>query len=272
MAYLDERGHVQEWSIFADKFKPETDEKNRIPPHDWLPQPMNNDWKGLTKDNPPWVRRRLFCYHANRQFPYTPPSIDKRGVEELGSTIDPTFFSQTLAGRIERYLTPPREIEVSHEEPWFSLCSLDDITGSPLRTHELDLHANCPLQFYFFQFLFLWDGDEIDRDTIPMYFGRPHWKLGRLPRRLSYIYPSNQTSKTITELINTWPRRQEDLGSYKNSRELRESLVSLLSSFDLTRFESVVIDELSLVRQEKRDNISRDWKYVSSGLKMQIAL
>ncbi len=74
------------------------------------------------------------------------------------------------------------------------------------------------------------------------------------------------------ELVDTWPKRQEDLGAHENSRELRESLTSLLSSFDLTRFEPVVNDEFCLVRQETRDNISRDWKYVPSGLRMQLTL
>jgi len=270
MAYLDERAHVQAWSTFVGAFRPEDNEKNKISPDDWLPTPSTQGWKELATKNPPWVRHRLFCYHLNRKFPSATPPIDEKGVKELATTIDPAFYSEMLEKRVERYLFPPKQIAVSHKELWFSMCNLQSIIGSPLRLHEIDLHASCPLQFYFFQFLFLWDTNTIDRDTIPFYTKRPHWRLGRIPRRISYVYCSNRTVQPSAKIIDKWANRQMNLGSFSNPNEINKVLSSMLHPFDLTRFSTIIEDEWYLVRQEKKDNIQRDWMWIPDGLKVKM--
>jgi len=262
MPYLDERGHVCEWSSFFDEFKPGEEEKNRILPDKWLPIAIGNRWGETAKEYPPWIRQRLYSYHVHRKFPNVEPSIDKKGVEELSSTLNPDFYSTQLKDRIERYLTPPSVVEVRNDEPWFSNCTLQSITGPPFRAHEMDLHATCPMQWYFWLFLFLWDGVGVDRDTIPLYFKTPHWRYGRLPKRLSYVYPSTRTNERIREIIEKrFPKRQESLLQFSDKTALEDHLATFLSEFEQSQFDNALTDEWSLVRQEKKDNITRQWSW-----------
>jgi ATP-dependent helicase/nuclease subunit B len=272
MSYLDEEGHAREWSAFVDGLQRIGKDNIRILPGDWLPSPKNGNWMQVAKESPPWVRQRLFCYHANRIRSPDSQTIDKREIEEIGSTLDPSFYSKMLRARIERYTNPPRDIMISHIEPWFATCSLANIIGSPLRAHEMDLHSMCPFQFYFYQFLYLWNSDRINRDDIPTYSKLPHWRLGRLPRRLSYVYPSNWTDEAIESALKVWPNRQEKLESVTNLRELNLTLSSVLTEFDRTRLGQIIEDEYHLVRQEHRDNIKRQWNWVRNGTRMKVSL
>jgi hypothetical protein len=271
MPYLDERGHVCEWSSFFDEFRPGEEEKNRILPDKWLPTASRNKWEETAKEYPPWVRQRLYSYHAHRKFPHLDPSIDKKGLEELASTLDPDFYSAQIKDRIERYLTPPSSIEVHGDEPWFSGCSLQSISGPPFRTHEMDLHATCPMQWYFWQFLFLWDGMGVDRDTIPIYFKNPHWRYGRLPKRLSYVYPCTRTNERIKEIIEKrFPDRQESLLQFSDKTSFENHLATFLSEFEQIQFGNTLADERALVKQEKRDNITRQWAWNSTNKTVEV--
>lgn len=262
MPYLDERGHVCEWSSFFDEFKPGEEEKNRILPDKWLPSAIGNGWGETAKEYPPWIRQRLYSYHVHRKFPGVEPTIDKKGVEELSSTLNPDFYSTQLKDRIERYLTPPSAVEVRNDESWFTNCTLQSMAGPPYRAHEMDLHATCPMQWYFWLFLFLWDGVGVNRDTIPLYFKTPHWRYGRLPKRLSYVYPSTRTNERIREIIEKrFPKRQDSLLQFSDKTALEDHLATFLSEFEQSQFDNALTDELLLVRQEKKDNISRQWSW-----------
>jgi hypothetical protein len=262
MPYHDERMHVLEWSSFVEKHRPGENEKNRILPNKWLPVPGSKDWQQTAKRYPPWVRQRLYCYHTHRKFPQAEPPIDNDGIKGLAATIDPEFYSTQLEDRIERYLHPPRIVEVLDDEPWFSSSSLQSIVGPPIRTHEMDLHATCPMQYYFFQFLFLWNGDGIDRDSIPIYYKRGHWRYGKLPARLSYVYPSFKTYERIQDIINHFPNRQDDLGQFSRITDFQNKLRSFLSGYDLDQLGTTFADEWYLVSQEKKDNIrQRQWSW-----------
>jgi len=271
MPYLDERGHVCEWSSFFDNFSSGEKQENRIRPDDWLPAATQNKWGETAKKYPPWIRQRLYSYHTHRKFPSAEPFIDKAGAEELSSTLDPEFYSTQLKDRIQRYLTPPNVIEVFSDEPWFDKCSLQNIIGPPFRTHEMDLHATCPFQWYFWYFLFLWDGAGVDRDMIPIYFKSPHWRYGRLPKRLSYVHPSNRTNERIKEIIEKrFPKRQESLLQFPDENALRGHLATFLSEFEQIQFGVTLTDELSLVKQEKKDNITRQWSWNSSNTTVEV--
>lgn len=272
MPYLDETGHVCEWSSFIDALGLDKREE-RILPNEWLPTPAEKKWGEMAKNYPPWIRQRLYCYHTYRRFPNLDPPIDVKGVEELASTLEPHVYLTHLKDRIERYLSPPMVIEVHCDEPWFSRCPLSRIMGPPFRAHEMDLHAICPIQLYFWQFLFLWNGNTIDRDTIPLYFKTPHWRYGRPPKRLSYVYPSTRTNQRIKEIIEQrFPRRQESFLQFSDEDKLRDYLATFLSEFEQTQFGNFLIDEWLLVRQEKKDNIIRQWNWSAKNRAVEIGL
>ena len=158
-------------------------------------------------------------------------------------------------------------------ETWFTKCTIGSIVGPPFRTHEMDLHALCPFQWYFYQFLFIWDGDNgIDRDTIPVYFKQGHWRFGKLPHRLSYIYPSSATNSKLQSVINNLPDRQKDLAKFSTQTVLEEELRKILPSpYELAQLESTFIDEWGLVNQERRDNIkNRQWSWKEGNLPVEL--
>lgn len=270
MPYLDEKGHEVGWSSFVEELA-NANNTRRILPNEWLPSPKGNKWIDIAKENPPWTRQRLYCYHANRQFRQQNPPINDEDIQDIASTIDPKFYSIELEDRIERYLRPPTKIEINHDETWFKTLTLASIVGPPFRTHEMDLHATCPLQYYFFQFLFLWNGDSIDRDTVPYYTKKPHWRYGRLPKRLSYIYPSNATNRKIEEIIKIrLPQRQTDLSKFTNRAAFEIHLATFLSDYDRSQFLNTLCDEWSLAQQENRDNITREWDWVTQPKSVEI--
>lgn len=266
MSYLDEEGRTVEWSSFMDVLGPLGTAVRRVSPDEWLPAPTTGQaWSDVTARTPPWVRERLFCFHSSRAFPQLAPAIDAAGLTQVSSSLDPTDFQVHLNPRLERYLRPPELITVDASEPWFSGIPLTTIVGSPLRTHEIDLHATCPLQFYFYQFLFLWRGNSVDRDAIPRYSKKGSWKYGRIPRRMSHIYPSNQTeSEVIQVTLNKFPRRQQDLLANHSPSALRAALGGVLNPYGVSQFGDLMEDEMALGRQEVADNLSREWSWVAS--------
>jgi len=61
-----------------------------------------------------------------------------------------------------------------------------------------------------------------------------------------------------------------NLGSFSNPNEINKVLSSMLHPFDLARFSTIIEDEWYLVRQEKKDNIQRDWMWIPDGLKVKM--
>ena len=224
------------------------------------------DWGRTLAELPPWIRERLFCYHANRLFPHLNPPIERKGIDAIASSVDPSVYEAQLKVRIGRYLRPPTAITVEGSESWFSKTPLGDLVGPPFRVHELDLHAVCPLQFYFYQFLYLWTGDSVNRDWIPEYSRRPQWRLGRLPRKLSYIYTSDHLTEKLGEVISAkLPNRQDNLSTFASLAELNASLSGFEGPYDLRRIVGPIEDEWHLVRQEKVAKISRTWHWETGG-------
>lgn len=271
MPYHDERNHILGWSPFVEKYRPDKN-STIILPNEWTPLPKNNDWQETGKIHPPWIRHRLYCFNSYRTFPNLNPKIDEAGLEKIASTIDPSFYHTQLKERIQRYISPPSTIEVHDNEIWFSKCSLQEIVGSPYRAHEMDLHTLCPLQWYFYQVLFLWNGDNgIDRDTIPTYYKKGNWRYGILPQRLSYIYPSTATNNKIEQVIASLPNRQADLAHFPSEADLENELRKLLTPYDMIQLSQTFADERALVLQEPKDNIkNRKWQWVKEKMPIQL--
>ena len=106
MPYHDERNHILAWSPFVEKQRPDKKPDARMAPNDWLPTPKTNDWLDIAKQNPPWIRNRLYCFNSHRTFPNQTPIIDSTGFGKIAETIDPAFFQTHLEDRIDRYINP----------------------------------------------------------------------------------------------------------------------------------------------------------------------
>lgn len=261
-SYLDEGGHKKEWSPFVEHLAAL---EKRVLPDQWLPC-KETDWKKQVDQYPPWIKWRLFSFHQHRAV--LPSSLDKVSDAELkvlAEFIHPSNYVDGIQPRIERYLRPPSSVRISGKEECFTVLPLHDICGEPFRTSEMDLHSLCPLQFYFYQFLFVWDVGKIDRGKIPpISTRRSHWKFGLLPRRLSYYYPNSETEEAIESVLAGITDRQKSL-SRLSSEELTKTLSGLLNSFDLLKLQAHVEAERTLVVQEIGDRISRNWSWVAGG-------
>ena len=259
MPYHDEKNHVIDWSSFIDKFDPANHQSKHLP-NEWLPTFNGKNWTEFIKACPPWVRQRLYCYHSFVDISEFP--MDQNGLSAIASSLDSAFFETHLSSRIQQYRSPPLSVEVSSDEPWFSKCSLEAIIGSPFRVNELDLHGTCPMQFYLYQFLYLWDGPTgIERDTLPENYKGGNYRFGRLPRKLLSSYPSAKTDEALRRLVAAFPDRQHDFSQFSDVNDLINKLTTILDDFEAMQMSSSVIDEFFLVRQERLDNIARQWSW-----------
>ena len=263
MSYLDESGHSVEWSPFVSNL---TESNEQIPPDKWLPT-LRNNWVGQISKNPPWVRWRLFSYHQYRKaLPSTPDVVGSAELAELANRIDHDFHTHFLQNRIDRYVAPSTTIEVKASEEWFSGLSLEAIAGPPFRTHELDVHATCPFQFYFLQFLYLRNFDKIDRDSITDY----SWTLPWVPHRISEFYPGQKTERALCEAIGSLKNRQEQLRNLSASKTLWTFLSQHMNQYDAKRLLSTLVAESSLARQEESEGLARDWDWIQGGKEVSI--
>lgn len=270
MPYLDEKGNLCEWSPFVEKLVPAKMAK-RVRPDEWLPVSKVGNWASLVESASPWVRERLYLYHSRRKFPRAPPEVAADDVAAMAIGVEREKYTSELAGRLSRYLEPPKLIQVQSGESWFTGTSLTAIAGPPFHAHELDLHGTCPLQFYFFQYLFNWGGLSLDRNRIPPYRKTRDWRYGRLPRRLSYYYPSTFTLGKIGDVIaNEFPDRQGSLSTVSSLQDLRTRLSTKLNDFDLTQLAETFDDDRSLVTQELRNSITREWSWVTGGQSFEV--
>ena len=263
MPYLDESGHAKEWSPFLDTVSVGAKE---IEPSVWLPSPEKTDWAKLACENPPWIRWRLYAFHQHRRvLASESDAIDKKGLLELAKSIQKEKYEQHLQPRIDRYIEPPTSIEVDGSEACFSTLSLDKIAGPPFRTTELDLHAVCPFQFYFHQFLFRIDSKGIERDDVPYYSKKPHWKYGMVPKRISYFYLSSEIGKAISSLLTVSGDRQSIVSKFASSQDFSRFIRSQVDTYNDKRLQAPMSDEYNLVGQEIRDRIKRNWQWIPGG-------
>ena len=268
MAYLDESGHQVEWSPFVSHL---TRELAPMQPGDWLPNPTTT-WKALVEKEPRWINWRLFSYHQYRK-PLADPDekVTLDDISEVAARIDPGFFSGHLGPRISQYVDPPTSITVSATEKWFDPLTLEAVAGPPFSSYELDLHATCPFQFYFYQFLYLRRYDTIDRRTIPFWYWIRIFSPG-VPRRLAGIYPSNETDKALAKVISLLPSRQQDLLALTSDKSLRDLLLQNLNVYEARRVRASLASERNLAYQETSEvpPLKRDWEWVEGGKEVKI--
>ena len=267
MAYLDESGHQVEWSPFVSHLARDL---TPMQPGDWLPTPSTT-WKDLVEKQPRWINWRLFSYHQFRK-PLADPAkkVTTEDIVQIAEQIDPAYFKDHLGPRIGQYIEPTDTITVRASEKWFSGLSLESLAGPPYATYELDIHATCPFQFYFYQFLYRRKfDDDPKRGVIPYWY----WKLPWVPRRLTAVYPSWTTDEAIGKVISLLPSRQKDLSALSTEKSLGELLANHLKNpYEERRVRSSFAAERSLVRQETSEKppIQRDWEWIKGGQEIKI--
>jgi hypothetical protein len=257
MPYLDERGHSEEWSSFAEELSGTID---RIPPDEWLPP--RSVIANEVKEQPIWVRWQLYSYHFNRAPLTTEPSLSKKEMRSITAVIEPSFYEDRISPRIDRYTSPPETIIVEASEPWFVGGFLDDLVGPPYRVHELDLHGSCPFIFYFYQFLYNLFGDDYRRDIIPPTSRKARWRYGPLPIPLRDVHLDDWTDNALCDIINNQYSQRDQiltLSAQTFITDLRKNTprkrgYRLAPSFQL---------EYEIISQEQ--NMQREWKWVQGG-------
>jgi ATP-dependent helicase/nuclease subunit B len=288
--YRDERGNSVSWSPFVDLFDVEGERSetaplvDRVAVGEWLPQPRDGgnaagtagsateSWEDVRARIAPRERLRTLLYHAHRGRPELAPAITEADVQTLVDGVDPTPLVDRILPRLERYQRPPLDVEIDVDEPAFDETSLSTVTGTPHQTHELDLNAQCGLKYYFYQFLYNYEGGEPSRDEIPKYYASaPHYRLGELPYliRENYADPRyvEKWRRIVEELL---PERQSStngLAQFDDDDELRTWVLEQdgFEEYDLNTIYENLRGERRLVEQELAADVTRDWVWRRGG-------
>lgn len=269
--YKDAESRDIAWSPFVDQF-PVEDLSERIRMDQWLPSQneLQNDaveesWNDLSKRISTKDTLRLVLYHGNRQHPDQAPRLDKSDLGDLTKSLPQSEFSQ-VSPRFERFESPPHMISVDPDEPAFDDLQLEEIVGPPYHPHELDLFSQCEMKFYYYQFLFNFIGEDVQRSSIPIYFD-PHYRFGRLPAIIRHHYVSDDYKEKWSQLIESdslLRDRQNSLDRFDSLDQLEEWFTeqSEFSSYDKRTLLNNLKAEWKLVQQEQSHGIRRDWEWV----------
>lgn len=273
--YMDDRGNDISWSPFLDLFELDvetTDDRpiETISTGSWLPQPRSESesWAAVSGRVAPRERLRIFLYQAHRDIPTDRPAITVDDLNRMLSVTPTQPLPDLILPRADRHHEPPKEVEITPDEPAFADVSLNDVTGEPHHPHELDLQAQCGLKYYYYQFLYNFTGDEPTRNEIPKYYtSSPHWRLGELPYIVRENYADPRYVQKWQQIIATHlPERQSDtngLMKFDSDQELRE-WVDAQETFDAYDFNTIYQNlraERQLVSAELEQDITRSWNW-----------
>jgi ATP-dependent helicase/nuclease subunit B len=202
-------------------------------------------------------------FHAAQVEHTAGPRISQSEFQHLAFRTNAEPLTQHIEPRINRHLQPIYSVTVNADEPAFDgALSLNDVVGGPIRPHELDLFAQCGLKFYFYQLLLNFDGNHIDRDTIPPRLeDAPTSRFGELPAVVASQQADegyrDEMARIITELR---PDRQADLDEFESIAELRDWFMDLedVSQGVL----QALISEWQQVQLEQEYGVDRDWEWI----------
>lgn len=259
--YTNQEGEAIPWSGFVDAYISQADEEiQRISTDEWLPTAdSEGDWKSAIRTATPRDRLRLL----SATFPdgVRPTKLqpsgsltDRDGVVELLSRADGDAYSREIEPRRQRYVGEDiRSITVRPDEAVvFDDQSLNETTGSPIRSHELDLYTNCELKFYHYQYL---NSGGADRDC-----------MSELPTVLQDRYPSAAFTDGLRRLITSADRlwdRQAAFGAFDSLGAFRDQLVSWIET-DPVLTDALIqpmLGEYLAVDQELAAGLSREWRW-----------
>jgi ATP-dependent helicase/nuclease subunit B len=261
-------GEAVPWSGFVDAYTSQADaEIQRIAMDEWLPTADSEEGGGTAiRTATPRDRLRLLSatfpggINADRGRS-TASLTEKDAIADLLSRADGDAYSSEIEPRRRRYLGEDiQSITVSPDEPIVSdrggsvtpNLSLADITGPPIRPHELDLYTNCQLKFYFYQYL---NTGGIDRD-----------RVADLPTQFGNRYPSQAFSDGLRRLISSTDHladRQAAFSRYDSLGAFRDQLASWIETdpaLDSSLMQPM-LGEYRAVQQELDANIDRGWRW-----------
>ncbi|TKX86090.1 hypothetical protein EXE43_10155 [Halorubrum sp. SS5] len=270
--YRDTEGNEVPWSAFIDLIETDSSEDyvTRIRSDQWLPEPGTTEsadsWGELARQVSERDRQRLLQHHANRDWPEgTVPEITAADLESLATFTNRDTYQRRLRPRYERYRHPPTEISVSPDEPAFEEMNLEDVVGSPVSVHELDLFGQCQLKFYYYQFLFNFNGEDVKRQEIPFYSGTlENYRFGELPQILQHHYAGENSRAAWENIIEQKiPDRRTLTDRFDSREDVREWVRDEFTPYIDRQIGPQLADEYTLVEQEvQSDNdIQRQWTW-----------
>lgn len=269
--YRDTEGNSVPWSAFVDLVDtdPDNNYANKLRADQWLPEPNgdNDDWERLGARIGERDRLRLLQFHANRDWPtLTAPTIQPDDIESIGAFTDLDAYSLDIRPRHNRFLEPPLSVSIDSDEPAFADADIDDIIGSPIGVHELDLFSQCQLKFYFYQFLYNFDGEETERYQIPFYSAnRTNYRIGSVPHVVRHHYAGSHTREVWEEIIERSELRdRRALTEMFDSRaEVREWMREEYGTYADWKIGPQLADEYTLVSQEEEseEQFDRQWSW-----------
>lgn len=272
--YKDSEGNTVEWSPFVDLL-PTGDLAHRVRVDEWLPhpneptaeEPAGTTWADTAVGVSEKDRLRLLYHHTERLWPMRRPTITVQDVREIAARTERNAVEQETMPRYDRYVRPPMEVSVSADEPAFENdLDLVDVVGEPVRTHELDLFSQCQLKFYFYQLLFNYEGDSVQRDEIPYYSSsHPHHRVGRLPQVIRHQYTSPYLDEAWESIINEKIRDRYQLAHRFNDLDELEEWFDNQDDLQSKRYQLLpaLKNEWELVQHElaSGSEIDRQWTW-----------
>jgi len=270
--FRDTEGNEVPWSAFVDLIEKDesADYVTRIRSDQWLPEPgttgVAESWEMLGRIISERDRQRLIQHHANRDWPErTAPEISADDLEAMATLTDRSTYTEQVRPRYDRYVQPPDRITVSIDEPAFDDIDLEEVIGSPVSVHELDLFSQCQLKFYFYQFLFNFSGDDVRRQEIPFYSGSvTNYRFGELPRIIRHHYAGDDSRGAWQEIIEQRLRDRRSLTDEFGSRdEVRAWVQDEFAPYIDHMIGGQLADEYTLVEQEEASDEphERQWTW-----------
>ena len=283
--YLDSASDPVAWSSFVDYLDPDATEDayvSRIAVDDWLPTARGasgatagtatpddsvakhgavSAWSELAGRD----RLRAYAFHAADAGHVSGPSISPIAFTRLALWTDGEAFHGTIRPRVDRLTTPTFRVGVDEADAAFSPdIDREAVTGDPTRSFEADLYAQCELKYYFYQYLFNRDGDEIDRNRIPD--GRqsnPTSRFGRVPRVLREQHVTDRYGDAIRVLIEELaPDRQADLNAFSDPGAVVAWWRENAPSNAPPSIAQSLIREYERVQSELAAGVTRNWDWV----------
>lgn len=278
--YRDDQGNDIAWSSFVDLFDVESEGElaaslvERVSVGEWLPRPRvmesgtEESWGGVVARTAPRERLRMLLYQANRTQPESEPVITRSDLEIIVATLDPVVLHGEILPRLQRYQDPPTTVQIEESEPAFEEVSFCEVAGGPLRPHELDLNGQCGLKYYYYQFLYNFEGSVPERDIIPTYYSQAsHYRLGELPYLVRENYADPRYVEKWKQIVTTLlPSRQSSTGGllqFDSDDELRKWVIDhdVFEEFDLGTIYDNLRAEKVLVEREVADDVQREWEW-----------
>jgi ATP-dependent helicase/nuclease subunit B len=268
-SYLDSEDDPVAWSPFVDFLDPDSEDSfvTRIRLDEWLPSPQEEEeWRDTWTRASNRDRLRSYVFHAADVRHVAGPRISQAEFQHLAFRTDSEPLTQYVEPRIERYTEPIYAISVAADEPAFEgTLSLEDIVGEPVHPHEIDLYTQCQLKYYFYQFLFNFDGDQIQRDRIPNRLeDDPTSRFGELPA----VIASQQADESYREGMKTvvterLPDRQGDIGQFDSPADIRDWFLDEGEDLPWGILQALIA-EWRQVEAEERHGVDRGWEWVEA--------